>query len=295
MKRLLVVAALATSACKFGDALDEYCRKAGTCTCTEGVCCLEGGQSCTDEKCCHGTCTAGVCPRAPTGAGGGTAGGVGGGSMAGGSAGGGSAGGGSTGGGAAGGSVITDPDYDGGAYGLPVPFCTPSADAGTRHAASFESCCRDYECDTGQCLGFPNAGAGRRCTPRTKLDLNQHCGDETDCRSDLPLVCDLIHDAGVCVGTFYGTIGDGNSCTPAPPASAEEHGCNFSPGTCGLPGTIIDPGSRSWPCCYDRFSDGGPADCRALLPDGGAYPGTGTCYCNAGGGCGATRRYTCPL
>jgi hypothetical protein len=119
-----------------------------------------------------------------------------------------------------------------------------------------------------------------------------YCGDETDCDPSQMLVCDLIHDAGRCVDTFYGSLGEGAPCQPGARSGGPNHACEFADGgLCALPGTAVSSGGN--PCCYDRSDAGLVADCRASIPDGGT--GTRTCSCSGSFCSTIVPSYVCPF
>lgn len=301
MKRLLLGVALAAAgSCRFQQALEGYCARDGGCTCSFGSCCLNGGERCSAlTPCCSGMCGELNAFCAPVAAGGGSGGGDG--VAGGGVAGGGVAGGGTAGGGAAGGAPGGGGETGADAIGTPLnglPFCLESKPAGS--AALANGCCVDRECDSGQCIGYPQAPpAGRRCVPAQSAfaQLAESCGDPNDCDPSQPLVCASPDGglAGYCVRHLLGTIGDGNPCD-AQPRAGSDHACSFiGGGSCALPGSTISNSGlgQNWPCCYDRWPDGGAADCRVTTSDGGA--GTGICACS-GAACFATdASYVCPL
>jgi len=174
-----------------------------------------------------------------------------------------------------------------------LPYCTPSASPGTLPGGA--TCCRDFECASNQCFGWRG---NRTCAlPAAAAQQGQPCGDETDCAPEEPLVCDIINDAGTCVGSFLPLLGEGNACTPGVPMPGMNHTCTFAPaGSCGLPGALSDRNTNNNPCCYDRWPDGGLADCRVVTRDGGA--GTGSCWCELPPmmGCGSDANgYVCPF
>ncbi len=284
MRRLWLVV-LAVGSCKLGDALNDYCLRTLACRCDGGECCVLEGNTCNaDTPCCSGSCVMGQCrATAAAGGGGGSSGGMGGGTA------GGTAGGGVGGGGAGGGSDGGDSDgggLDAGAiFGASLPYCTPTAAPGSLSIP--DGCCRDYECATGQCLGFPfTATGGRRCTPLAAREIDGGtCGDETDCIDGL--TCDLRFDAGRCVRTFQTRLGGGLDCLPDD-WSNERQSCALLWPDGGAAGVFCyTPGSRvpmgGGPCCSDRSDGGAVASCTE----------TGSCTCN--GSCATQYDYVCPL
>lgn len=287
MRRPLLL--LVVLSCKFGDALDSYCRESAQCECDGGRCCVRAPFACdTGAPCCGGaTCVSGTCVANGGGGGGGVAGG---GVAGGGVAGGGVAGGGVAGGGAAGGAAggmaggLPDASFP----GVALPYCAPTAGAGT--VANTQGCCRDYECDSGMCLGYPvGVMGGRRCTTSTiGAPLGDECGDENDCSGNL--ACDLRFDGGRCVNTFSGVL-DG-TCRTGTRQPGGEQGCTFvepdgglATYSCWLPGTPLTSMGQG-PCCYDRHGDGGVASCLV----------TGRCSCNDAGACqNDVVPYVCPF
>ncbi len=302
MRRSLGLALCVLLSCSFEGDRRTYCANSGQCQCDATRCCVLPSFTCeAGAECCSGTCTRGRCPTgSAAGGGSATAGGAtaGGGAAGGGAAGGNTAGGGTAGGNTAGGNTAGGGSAGGATAGggeagfdagLVLPHCTPTAPPGT--LGTSVHCCRDYECATRQCYGW---GPARSCQAPTQwAGLGSPCGDETDCQPTASAVCDLIHDAGTCVSAFVPLLGDGNSCVPGL-WSPGAHTCTFGGGgTCALPGTASDNAGTNLPCCYDRWSDGGLADCRATTLDGGV--GTGTCFCS-GMACGASGPgYVCPF
>ena len=173
---------------------------------------------------------------------------------------------------------------DASVFGIALPYCTPDAGAGT--VANGQGCCRDYECESAHCFGFPLAGPGRRCVPATVFaGPDDYCGDERDCDPNQQLACDLRFDAGRCVTSFPTPFG--NPCAPALTGPDFYRSCAIGgDGVCSLPGKPSQTGGPTDPCCYDRLNDGGLSNCLA----------TETCSCSDAGGCGATgSAYVCPF
>lgn len=175
--------------------------------------------------------------------------------------------------------------------GAPLPYCRSMVAPGSGDIGA--GCCRDADCATGQCLGYPNAmPGGRRCTGVVYEAENAgSCGDETDCQPAAGLICDLLADAGTCRSTIASTLG--GICEAGPANADFSRACGFRQEDggaplyyCALPGSLSSTGGPTAPCCYDRLMDGGLSSCLV----------TGSCFCDDAGACGATLpAYVCPF